>query len=65
MSHVDADVSMTTEYDLTCATCGSPLSKERVPADHLDFPDTGSVEVATCRNCGKRYFPESTLERLS
>ena len=56
---------MTTEYDLTCANCGSPLSKERVPADHLDFADTESVEVAACSNCGKRYFPESTLERLS
>lgn len=56
---------MTTEYDLACAMCGSPLSKERVSVDHLDFADAESVEVATCRNCGERYFPESTLERLS
>ncbi|WP_458205459.1 DUF7479 domain-containing protein [Haladaptatus sp. NG-SE-30] len=56
---------MTTEYDLSCATCGSPLSKESVSADHLGLAVTEPVEVATCQNCGKQYFPESTLERLS
>ncbi|WP_458190137.1 DUF7479 domain-containing protein [Haladaptatus sp. NG-WS-4] len=56
---------MTTEYDLTCATCESPLSKERVRAEHLGFAEAESVEVAACQNCGKRYFPEATLERLS
>ncbi len=52
---------MTTEFDLTCATCGSSLSKRNVSIDQLN---TGTVEVAECGNCGDRYFPESTLERL-
>jgi transcription elongation factor Elf1 len=52
---------MTTEFDLSCATCGSPLSKRTVSLDHLNTRD---VEAAVCGNCGDRYFPESTLERL-
>lgn len=52
---------MTTEFDLTCATCGSPLSRQTVAVDHLN---ARQVEAAVCRNCGDRYFPESTLERL-
>ncbi len=56
---------MTTEFDLTCATCGSQLSKESVSADKLGVGGGGSVDIATCRNCGDQYFPESTLERLS
>ncbi|WP_266078002.1 hypothetical protein [Haladaptatus caseinilyticus] len=55
---------MTTEFDLTCATCGSPLSRKSVSVDRLGFRNVGSVDVAACRNCGDQYFPESTLERL-
>ncbi|MCO8245020.1 MULTISPECIES: hypothetical protein [unclassified Haladaptatus] len=52
---------MTTEFELSCATCGSSLSKRNVSIDH---PNAGTIEVAECKNCGDRYFPESTLERL-
>lgn len=52
---------MTSEFDLSCATCGSPLSKRNVSVDHLN---ARTVEAAVCGNCGDRYFPESTLERL-
>jgi hypothetical protein len=56
---------VTTEYDLTCARCGSPLSRAEVSADHFEFSDAaGSVEVAECADCGGQYFPETSLERL-
>ena len=63
---------MTSEYELDCATCGASLTRREVPGDALrvgqsDSPKLGgaeSLEVAECPNCGGRYFPETTLERL-
>lgn len=54
---------MTTEYDLDCATCGSSLTRTEIPADSLGFPGE-TIEVAECADCGERYFPETTLNRL-
>ncbi|UPW00616.1 hypothetical protein M0R88_00590 [Halorussus gelatinilyticus] len=63
---------MTSEYDLDCATCGASLTRREVSGEVLevddsDSPELGaaeSLEVAECPNCGGRYFPEPTLERL-
>ncbi|USZ67880.1 zf-TFIIB domain-containing protein [Halorussus salilacus] len=54
---------MTTEYELDCATCGSSLTRAEIVADSLGF-DEGTIEVAECSDCGGRYFPETTLNRL-
>lgn len=54
---------MTTEYELDCATCGSSLTRTEISADSLGFPDD-TIEVAECADCGERYFPETTLNRL-
>lgn len=55
---------MTSEYELGCATCGGSLTRREVPGETLGLSAVGSVEVAECPNCGGRYFPETTLERL-
>ncbi|WP_135852860.1 zf-TFIIB domain-containing protein [Halorussus salinus] len=63
---------MTSEYELDCATCGTSLTRREVPGESLGFggsdaPELGdseSLEVAECPDCGGRYFPETTLERL-
>ncbi len=63
---------MTSEYELDCATCGTSLTRREVPGDALGFgrsdaPELGgseSLAVAECPECGGRYFPETTLERL-
>ncbi len=58
-------VSVTNEYDLDCATCGSALTKREVAAKALGFTAPGEVEIAECSECGGRYFPDATLRRLS
>lgn len=55
---------MTTECDLSCATCGGPLTQRTVPPDGLGFDASEVLAVAECGDCGGRYFPERTLERL-
>ncbi|WP_115864342.1 zf-TFIIB domain-containing protein [Halorussus litoreus] len=55
---------MTSEYDLGCANCGGSLARREVPPEALAFPVSESVEVAECPNCGGRYVPEATLERV-
>ena len=56
---------MPTEFDLPCATCGGPLAEQAVPADSLKFTRASeTLSIAQCADCGSRYFPESTLERL-
>ncbi|WP_135824414.1 zf-TFIIB domain-containing protein [Halorussus ruber] len=55
---------MTSEFDLGCATCGTSLTRREVAAERLGFGSFDSLEVAECPNCGGRYFPETTLERL-
>lgn len=55
---------MTSEYELGCATCGESLNRREVAGEALGRSTVGSVEVAECPNCGGRYFPETTLERL-
>ncbi|WP_276279108.1 zf-TFIIB domain-containing protein [Halorussus caseinilyticus] len=55
---------MTSEFELDCATCGSSLTRRKVAADRFGVGSLDSVEVAECPNCGGRYFPETTLERL-
>lgn len=55
---------MTSEYDLDCATCGASLTRREVTGESLGLGAADSLEVAECPNCGGRYFPETTLERL-
>lgn len=55
---------MTSEYDLGCANCGSSLTRREVAAETLGVAASDSLEVAECPDCGGRYFPETTLERL-
>ena len=55
---------MTSEYDLACTNCGRALTRKEVTGEALGLPSAESVEVAECPNCGGRYFPETTLERL-
>ena len=56
---------MPTEFDLTCASCGGPLLEQNVPATETSIEGiSGAVSVAQCANCGSRYFPETTLDRL-
>ena len=56
---------MTTEFELNCTACGTALSRRTVRGEKVGLPETtDGVEVAECPNCGGRYFPESTLERL-
>ena len=55
---------MTSEYELGCATCGGSLTRREVAGEALGISAAGSVEVAECPDCGERYFPETTLERL-
>lgn len=56
---------MINEFDLTCATCGGPLTRQRVSADHVGVDTSEPLTVAECVDCGGRYFPESTLERFN
>lgn len=55
---------MTSEYDLSCATCGGPLTQRSVAPDRLGVEASESLSVAECAECAARYFPERTLERL-
>ncbi|UPV74671.1 zf-TFIIB domain-containing protein [Halorussus limi] len=55
---------MTSEYDLDCAVCGTSLTRREVAGDALGVGASESLEVAECPDCGGRYFPEETLERL-
>jgi YgiT-type zinc finger domain-containing protein len=55
---------MISEYDLDCTNCGESLIKREVTSETLGFDAHGSLEVAECPDCGDRYFPETTLERL-
>lgn len=55
---------MTTEYDLSCATCGGPLARRSVSPERLGVEASEALPVAECADCGGRYFPEGTLERL-
>ncbi|WP_137285202.1 zf-TFIIB domain-containing protein [Halorussus salinisoli] len=55
---------MTSEFELDCATCGTSLTRREVAADALGLGASESLEVAECPDCGGRYFPETTLERL-
>ena len=55
---------MTSEFDLGCANCGTSLTRREVAAETLGFGASDSLEVAECPDCGRRYFPETTLERL-
>ncbi|NHN59439.1 MULTISPECIES: zf-TFIIB domain-containing protein [Halorussus] len=55
---------MTSEFDLDCATCGTSLTRREVAGESLGLGVADALEVAECSNCGGRYFPETTLERL-
>ena len=55
---------MISEYDLDCTNCGEPLIKREVTGETLGFDTRGSLAVAECPDCGDRYFPETTLEKL-
>ena len=56
---------MPTEFDLMCATCGGSLDERSLGPDELPFENVSEpVSVAQCSECGSRYFPETTLDRL-
>lgn len=55
---------MTTEFDLGCATCGGALQERSVAAESLGVPGEETVPVAECPECGDRYVPEQTLDRV-
>ena len=55
---------MTTEFDLTCATCGGSLDRRVVSGETIGVDVAESISVAECVECGGRYFPEKALERL-
>lgn len=56
---------MPTEFDLTCATCGGRLVERSVAATDVSVKGvSGTISVAQCADCGSRYFPETTLDRL-
>jgi hypothetical protein len=56
---------MTTEFDLGCATCGGTLQERSVAAESLGVGGEGTVSVAECPECGDRYVPERTLDRVA
>jgi len=56
---------VTTEFDLPCATCGGDLTQRTIAGDALDVDVAETVPVAECVDCGGRYFPERTLNRVS
>ena len=56
---------MPTEFDLSCTDCGGSLDERSVRPDEVPFANvSGPVAVAQCTECGSRYFPETTLERI-
>ncbi|WP_460922465.1 DUF7479 domain-containing protein [Salinarchaeum chitinilyticum] len=55
---------MTTEFDLGCATCGGALQERSVDATPLGVQSDETVSVAECPECGDRYVPEQTLDRV-
>jgi uncharacterized protein with PIN domain len=55
---------MTTEYDLRCAACDGQLARETVAPAELGVEGTDPVPVATCEQCGSRYYPAEALERI-
>jgi hypothetical protein len=56
---------VTTEFDLTCATCGGSLTRRTVPGDAFGVDVGERVPVAECIECGGRHVPEQTLERVN
>lgn len=60
----DAPGAMTTEFDLGCATCGGRLQERSVAAATFGVAGEADVAVAVCAECGERYVPEGTLDRL-
>lgn len=55
---------MTSELDLQCATCGGALQEATVSPDAIGLEAHGPLSVAKCTQCGGRYFPEQTLDRI-
>lgn len=56
---------MVTEFELDCPICGGSLSPATVDSSSLnDRAGDERLTVARCGNCGDRYYPSETLERL-
>lgn len=55
---------MTSELDLPCATCGGALREATVSPDTLGIEAHGPLAIAECTDCGGRYFPARTLDRI-
>ncbi|SNZ05464.1 hypothetical protein SAMN06269185_0866 [Natronoarchaeum philippinense] len=55
---------MTTEFELSCATCGGDLTRRTVSGDVLGVDIAETVPVAECVDCGGWYVPERTLDRV-
>lgn len=54
------------ETDLPCSDCGGSLLERDVsPRDlSIGVEAAATVVVAECTDCGARYYPEGTLQRL-
>ena len=57
-------VVVTSELDLPCATCGGVLREATIAPDALRFDTHEPLSVAECADCGGRYYPERTLDRI-
>lgn len=57
-------VAVTSELDLRCATCGGALREATVSPDAIGLEARGPLAIAECTQCGGRYFPERTLDRI-
>ena len=58
--------TMPTETDLPCPECGVALLDQTIDAESLPGPSNASesVTVAECPDCGGRFYPDRTLDRL-
>ncbi|WP_256297297.1 hypothetical protein [Haloarchaeobius salinus] len=53
------------EFELSCATCGGTLTRTAVSGEALGVTVEREVVLAECTECGGRYFPRETLDRLT
>jgi hypothetical protein len=57
---------MPSETDLPCPDCDVPLDNRTIKANALPGPSSSNerVTVADCPECGARFYPDQTLDRL-
>lgn len=57
---------MTCETDIPCLECGSPSDERSIATTTLDvsLPESQTIRIAECPDCGARHFAESALRVL-